>query len=79
MSLDVCIFAHLKVNCEVMPLRSFANLLSRHRKDLRGDLGHGLFGLCVNPSLATFIHPFSQLCSQLLLALKFDNAGKSMV
>jgi len=25
--------------------------LSRHRKDLRGAPGHGLFGLCVNPSL----------------------------
>jgi len=25
--------------------------MSRHRKELRGALGHGLFGLCVNPSL----------------------------
>jgi len=37
--LDVCIFARLKVNCEVMPLRIFANFwltMSGHRKDLRG-------------------------------------------
>jgi len=36
-----------------MPLRSFANfqlVMSRHRKELRGALGHGL---CVNPSLRT--------------------------
>jgi len=26
--------------------------MSRQRKDLRGALGHGLVGLCVNPSLA---------------------------
>jgi len=25
--------------------------MSRRRKELRGALGHGLFGLCVNPSL----------------------------
>ena len=25
--------------------------MSRHRKELRGDLGHGLFGLCVKSSL----------------------------
>jgi len=33
-----------------MPLRSFVNfrLMIRHRKELRGALGHGL---CVNPSL----------------------------
>jgi len=37
--LDVCIFAHFKVNCEVMPLRSFTYfklITSRHRKELRG-------------------------------------------
>jgi len=37
--LDVCIFARFEVNCEVMPLRSFANfklVMSRHRKELRG-------------------------------------------
>jgi len=37
-----------------MPLRSFAHfklIMSRHRKELRGALGHCLFGLCVNPSL----------------------------
>ena len=27
-SLDVCIFAHFKVNCEVMPPCTFANLIS---------------------------------------------------
>ena len=34
--LDVCIFTRFKVNCEVMPLRSFANFklrMSRHRKN----------------------------------------------
>ena len=33
-----------------MPLGSFAifKLMSRHRKELRGAIGHGL---CVNPSL----------------------------
>jgi len=34
-----------------MPLRSFANfmlIMSRHTKELRGALGHGL---CVNPPL----------------------------
>ena len=34
-----------------MPMRSFPNfnlIISRHRKELRGTLGHGL---CVNPSL----------------------------
>jgi len=34
-----------------MPMRSFPNfklIMSRHRKELRGALGHGL---CVNPSL----------------------------
>jgi len=39
-----------------MPMRSFANfnlIMSRHRKELRGALGHGQFGLCVNPSLDT--------------------------
>jgi len=37
-SLDVCIFARFKVNCEFMPLRSFANLnlvMSSYRKELR--------------------------------------------
>jgi len=40
-----------------MPLHSYANfklVMSRHRKKLRGAVGHGLFGfcgLCVNPSL----------------------------
>jgi len=29
--------------------------LSRRRKELRGALGHGLFGLCVNPSLTMSI------------------------
>ena len=51
---NVCIFAGFKVNCKVMPLRSFADfklIMSRHRKDLRGALGHGLCGLRVNPSL----------------------------
>jgi len=34
---EVCIFARSKVNCEVMPLHSFANfklIMSRHRKEL---------------------------------------------
>ena len=38
-TLDICIFARFKANCEVTPLRSFANfklLMSRHRKELRG-------------------------------------------
>jgi len=38
-----------------MPLRSFAKfklILSRHSKELRGALGHRLFGLCVNPTLS---------------------------
>ena len=37
-----------------MPLRSFENfklIMSRHMKELRGALGHGLFNICVNPSL----------------------------
>jgi len=44
MSLDDCIFASFEVNCEVMPLRSFATfkLKSRHRKELCGALGHVL-------------------------------------
>jgi len=36
-----------------MPLRSFASfklIMSGHRKELRGALGHGL---CANPSLVT--------------------------
>jgi len=36
--LDVRIFARFKVDCEVMPLRSFANfklVMSRHMKELR--------------------------------------------
>jgi len=42
-------FARFKANCEVTPLRSFANLeMSRHRKEFRGALGHGLY---VKPSL----------------------------
>ena len=57
--IDVCVFARFKVNCESIPLRSLANLklvMSVHRKELRGApkhgaLGHGLFGLCVSPSL----------------------------
>ena len=39
--LDVCIFPHFKVNCEVIPLCSFANfklVMSCHRKELRGAL-----------------------------------------
>jgi len=59
----VCIFARIKVNCEVMHLHSFANfksILSRHRKGLGGapkarGLGHGLLGLCVNLSLVARI------------------------
>ena len=54
-SLDVCIFARFEVNCEVMLLRSFTIfklMMSRHREELRGALGHGLFCLCINPSLA---------------------------
>jgi len=38
-SLDFCIFARFKVNCEIMPLRSFPNfklVMSRCRKELRG-------------------------------------------
>jgi len=53
-SLDVCIFARFKANCEVTPLRSYTNfklVMCRHRKELRGALGHGLFNLCVKPSL----------------------------
>jgi len=53
-SLDVCIFARLKANCEVLSLRTYPNftlVMSHYSKDLRGALGHGLFGLCVNPSL----------------------------
>ena len=53
-SLDVCIFARFEVDCEVMLQRSFAIfklIMSRHRNELRGALGHGLFVLCVNPSL----------------------------
>jgi len=37
-----------------MPLHSFPKfklVLSRHKKELRGALGHDLFVLCVNPSL----------------------------
>jgi len=37
--LDVCIFARFKVNCEVMPLHSFAIfmlIMSRYRKELCG-------------------------------------------
>jgi len=37
-----------------MPLRNFVNfklIMSRRRKELRVALRHGLFGLCVNPSL----------------------------
>ena len=36
---DICTFARFKVNCKVMPLRSFANfnvITSRHRKKLHG-------------------------------------------
>ena len=64
-SLDVCIFSRFKVNCDVMSLRSFAKfklIMSRHRNELRGHqrrraLGHGLFSLCVNPSLnMSFAH-----------------------
>jgi len=43
-----------------MPLSSFANfvlVMSRHRKELRGALGHGLFGLCENLSLYTTCIP----------------------
>jgi len=39
MNLDVCIFIRFKANCEVMPLRNFANfklVMSRQRKELRG-------------------------------------------
>jgi len=56
--LDVCIFARFKVNCELVPLLSFAVfklIVSRHRKELRGALGHGL---CVNPSLAVTENSF---------------------
>jgi len=38
-SLDICIFARFKVNCEVMPLRSFSKfklVMRRHKKVLRG-------------------------------------------
>jgi len=49
-----------------MPLHSFANfklVMSRHRKigrscagsQKRGALGHGLFGLCVNPTLGILL------------------------
>jgi len=37
-----------------MPLRSLAKfklIMSRHKKELRRALGHGLFGICVNPPL----------------------------
>jgi len=46
-SLDVCIFARFEVNCEVMPIRNFANfrlvmnfklVMSRQSKELRGAL-----------------------------------------
>ena len=53
-----CIFARFKVNCKVMPLHSFANLksiMSRHRKELRGTLGHTLLGLCVTSLLCVTI------------------------
>jgi len=59
-SLDVCIFVRFKVNCEIMLLRSWAIfklIMSRHRNELRGTLGHDLFGRCVNPSLFTFVGP----------------------
>jgi len=54
-NLNVCISARFKLNCEVIPLRGFANfkLMSRH-KEFRGALGHGL---CVNPPL---VRTFSQ-------------------
>jgi len=51
-SIDVCIFARFKVDCEVKPLRTFPNfkfVMSHYRK-FRGAFGHGL---CVNPSLRT--------------------------
>jgi len=57
-SLEVCIFARFEVNCEVMFLRSFAIfklIMSRHRKELRGALGHGVFGLCVNRLWVTIV------------------------
>jgi len=55
-SLDICIFACFKVNCEVVPLHSFLNfklVISCHRNEFLGApkaQGLGL-GLCINPSL----------------------------
>jgi len=72
-SLDVCIFAHFKLNCEVMPLRTFANfklVMSNYRKELRGALGHGLVGLCVNPSLYAQFYGSFHLCKVKISRLK---------
>ena len=57
-----------------MLLRSFVIFtlaMSRHRKGLRGALGHGLYGLCVNPSLldklvAKRLNYYTALCCILL-------------
>ena len=48
-----------------MPLCSFANfkLVMSCQKEWRGALGHGLFGLCVNPSLVSAIPTAYLLCS----------------
>jgi len=40
---------------------NFTLVMSDYRKELRGALGHGLFGLCANPSLhvsAIYAHTF---------------------
>jgi len=60
-------FARFKVNCEIMPLRSFkVNNESSWEGVARGPqkreaLGHGLFGLCVNPSLTIGIAGYRKI------------------
>jgi len=38
--------------------------MSNYRKKLRGALGHGLFGLCINPSLRTPLLVFDEALAQ---------------
>jgi len=56
-----------------MILHSFANfkLMSRHRKELRGALGHGL---CVNPSLTAV--SFNNISTLQYVKIKIQYFGK---
>jgi len=63
--LDICIFARFKVNCEVMPQRSFANyckfILSRHRQLCGASKARGPKLRPMRKSVTGYFHsPFQQ-------------------